>query len=513
MQDIPISDIVNFLDTDLKDVMAVLSRKDVFEVMLNPVPLLNGEYEGHLWYEAAGVGMKQLIQESRTSFNGNYPVPKKGDLVVVKTINDGETLINYQILPKTQEFFKALKVCLCYSLGTDSDNNSFLEQEENFRLNEFGNYIQKGLYTYKEPIASATTIDEIIDKINDNYLYRLNMTFRLSVFEVVDELDFPVPQYSIAKEFLKVDYIRAEQIIGILASANEKKAHKYEPIVEVQIPYYGHRFTGILPPVSKFPMFAIRKHSSQVKKIEEYVNEGIMPAEAADIICKWIHRRYNLLIGGAVSSGKTTLLNTCLDLSNIYTPNDRVGVLEDTPEVNNTIANSYALATADGVNFSRLLRTSLRLSSHRLVAGELRGPEAYILLKAMSGGFRGCMGTIHADGAAHALNRFEQCLSENEEVGKVTPAHRIQIASSIQGIISIQKVTIPYEKNGVRDAAVKRRVTALRYIKSYDPRYDLYEDQWLYKDPESFMLTMDGPAVDNADDFAEYQTKPQGDIN
>lgn len=511
MQDIPISDIVNFLDTDLKEVMAVLSRKDVFEVMLNPVPLLNGDYEGHLWYEAAGVGMKQLIQENRTSFNGKYPIPKKGDLVIVKTINDGKTLVNYQVLPKDQDFFKAMKLCICYSLDTDKNNIPFLEQEANFRLNEFGNYIQKGFYSFKEQIAHSSTINEILEEINNTYLKRLNMTFRLSIFEVDEDLNLPIPEYSISKEFLKIDYIRAEQIIGILASANEKKAHKYEPIVEVQIPYYGHRFTGILPPVSKFPMFAIRKHSSQVKKIEEYVNDGVMPSAAADIICTWIQRRYNLLIAGAVSSGKTTLLNTCLDLSNVYTPNDRVGVMEDTPEVQNVIANSYALATADGVNFSRLLRTSLRLSAHRLVAGEIRGPEAYILLKAMAGGFRGCMGTIHADGASHALHRFEQCLSENEEVGKVTPAHRIQIASSIQGIISIQKVTILREKNGVREAEIKRKLTALRYIKGYDSRYDLYEDQWLYKDPESFMLTMDGTTVDNTNDFEEFKTK--GDIN
>ena len=503
-QETPIADIVSFLETDLTDVIHVLQRPDVFEVMLNPYKCQNGQYEGHLWYEAAGVGMKRLTNTKKHDLHA-YPKPTKGDLIVIKTINDGETVLNYQILPRDQNFYKVLKLALCYTLKEDEQEILYLDQEEYYRLNEFGSYIQTGNYGYKDPIAKNATIDEIIDKINNVYLDRLDITFKLQVFEYEDEtMQLPQPKYSISKEFLKVDFTRAEQIIGILASANEKKAHKYEPIVEVQIPYYGHRFTGILPPVAKFPFFAIRKHSSTVKKLEEYVSDGVMPQKAANILIEWVKRGNNILVGGSVGSGKTTLLNTLLRLASIYTPNDRVGIIEDTPEIQNVIENSYAIATTDEINISRLLRVAFRLSSTRLVVGEIRGAEAYVFLKAMSGGFTGCMASIHADGAAHALYRFEQCLTESNEVERI---NRIQIASSIRGIVSIQKVTLFKEVNGIRQATIKRRVTAIREITGYDPRHDIYEDLWVYKDPEAFMLTGDGQTVNNEEDFAEFAKK------
>ena len=501
-QEVQIADIVTFLETDLREVISILKNPDVYEVMLNPYEMQNGQYEGHLWYEASGVGMKRLTTDTTHVFE-SYPLPSIGDLVVVKSGQDGDNILNYQILPFDKNFYKALKIVLCYTLKEDTDGNLFLEQAEHYRLVELGNYIQTGFYGYKEAIPQNATIEDILNEINNKYLKRLDITFNLHVVEVNEDIQnqFKMPKYSISKEFMKIDYTRSEQIIGILASANEKKAHKYEPIVEVQIPYYGHRFTGVLPPVAKFPFWTIRKHSSQVKTLEEYVAEGIMPQKAANILRKWTHDRLNILIGGSVGSGKTILLNTLLRIASQETPNDRVGVIEDTPEIQCLIENAYSIATTDGVPLSKLLRTSFRLSANRLVVGEIRGAEAYVLLKALTGGFRGCMGTIHADGAAHALFRFEQCLTESDEVEKI---NRAQIASGIHGIVSIQKVTIVKEVDGIPQAQIKRRVTAIRAIKGYDPRYDLYEDTWLYKDPEAFMLTQDGVDVKNANDFSDF---------
>lgn len=502
MNEIPISDIVTFLETDLKPVMEVLAQKNVFEVMLNPYQKMNGDYEGHLWYEAHGKGMRQLVNTNKVNLS-NYPIPKLHDYVLVKKHHD--KVINYHIISNNTDLvFKAIKLCMCYSLKQDSDGINFIEQEEHYKLNELASYIQNGQYGFKEDILEEP-INQVLDKIN-RMLSKMHVSFKLELQEVTNELltELLIPKYCITKDFQKINEITAEQMITVLASANDKKAHKYEPIVEVQIPFYGHRFTAVLPPVSKFPFFSIRKHSAQVKLIEDYVNDGVMPARAAELISEWVKRRYNILVCGSVGSGKTTLLNTLLDMSNIFTPNDRVGIMEDTPEIQNVIANSYAIATADGVSFSRLLRTSLRLSANRLVAGEIRGPEAYVLLKAMTGGFRGCMGTIHADGAKHALYRFEQCLSENEEVGKIQPVHRLQIASGIQGIASIQKVTILSEVNGVKTATIKRKLTSLLHIKGFDPKYDIYEESFQYKDPESFMLTADATSVSSTDDFAEY---------
>ena len=256
-------------------------------------------------------------------------------------------------------------------------------------------------------------------------------------------------------------------------------------------------------------IFSIRKHSSRTIPLDEYVEQGIMPDKVANIIREWIRRRMNVLICGGTGSGKTTLLNTCLREVSILTPFDRVGIIEDTPEIQCDVDNNFMIAQTTEVDIPQLLRTTLRLRPDRIWVGELRGKEAYTLLKALISGHPGGMASIHSDGAKEALYRFEQCLRESREIG-VLPKE--QIACAINGIISIQKVTIRKERNGIFENIIKRKVTAVRAITGYDAKHDLYTDQWLYKDPESFMLTADNNIL-AADDFAEYQNTPTDSKN
>ncbi|MCC2624312.1 MAG: P-type conjugative transfer ATPase TrbB [Burkholderiales bacterium] len=502
-KEVPVSDIVTFLETDLKEVMEVLKRPLVYEVMLNAYLAQNGTYEGHLWYEEDGVGMKRLTTQTQHKIN-NYPIPKVGDLVVIKATNHGNNILNYHVLPKDKNIFKILKMALCYTLHQNSDKQIYLEQEEHYKLNELANNIQNGYFYYKHPISPDLTINDIIEEIN-NQLKKINIVFELHLIEITDlaAVQFQSPKYLISKQFQKLEYTRAEQIIGILASANELFAHKKEPIVECQIPYYGHRFTSISPPASKFPLFTIRKHSSRVISLDDYVRQGVMPESVADILRRWVERRFNVLVAGGMGSGKTTLLNSLLHEVALLTPTDRVGIIEDTPELQWwTVDNSIAIAQTMEVDIPKLLRTAWRMRLNRIWVGEIRGKEAYTLLKAMMSGTPGGMASIHADGAAEAIYRFEQCMLENSEAQNVSKG---QIAGAINGIVSIQKVTILKEVNGIWENTIKRKVTAVRQITGYDVKHQLYTDQWLYKDPESYMLTTDGSALPT-DDFSEYQS-------
>ncbi|MCC2644936.1 MAG: P-type conjugative transfer ATPase TrbB [Burkholderiales bacterium] len=509
-KEVPVSDIVTFLETDLKEVMEVLKRPLVYEVMLNAYLAQNGTYEGHLWYEEDGVGMKRITTNTIHNMD-NYPIPKLGDLVVIKATDNGNKILNYHVLPKDHHIFKILKMALCYTLHVNTDNEVYLEQEEHYKLNELANNIQNGYFYYKQPINPNFTINEIIEEIN-NQLKKLNIVFELYLIEINESatIEFERPKYLIAKQFKKLEYTRAEQIIGILASANELFAHKKEPIVECQIPYYGHRFTSISPPASKFPLFTIRKHSSKVISLDEYVNQGVMPESVADILRRWVERRFNVLVAGGMGSGKTTLLNSLLHEVSLLTPTDRVGIIEDTPELQWwTVDNSIAISQTMEVDIPRLLRTAWRMRLNRIWVGEIRGKEAYTLLKALMSGTPGGMASIHADGAAEAIYRFEQCMLENSEAQNVSKG---QIASAINGIVSIQKVTILKEVNGIWENTIKRKVTAVRQITGYDEKHKLYTDQWLYKDPESYMLTTDGNSVPT-DDFSVYQTPVINSIN
>ncbi len=62
--------------------------------------------------------------------------------------------------------------------------------------------------------------------------------------------------------------------------------------------------------------------------------------------------------------------------------------------------------------------------------------------------------------------------------------NRQEIGFTINGIISIQNITLREEVNGEYINVVRRKVTALRQILQYDPVADIYQD--IIYDKESF---------------------------
>jgi hypothetical protein len=115
------------------------------------------------------------------------------------------------------------------------------------------------------------------------------------------------------------------------------------------------------------------------------------------------------------------------------------------------------------------------------------------------------MGTIHAGGSMQAFYRFESCLKMNTLVDKI---NRTQIAMSINGVISIQRVIIRKEVNGIWQTSSKRRITSIMRVKGYDPRFDFYEHEFLYQDTELLALTADGTEIDTKNDFSDFTTEP-----
>jgi type IV secretion system protein VirB11 len=134
------------------------------------------------------------------------------------------------------------------------------------------------------------------------------------------------------------------------------------------------------------------------------------PAQAGYLRCA-VAERQNILVAGATSSGKTTLVNALL--AEVAKTSDRVVLIEDTRELQCRAPNLVALRTRDGVaSLSDLVRSSLRLRPDRIPIGEVRGAEALDLLKAWGTGHPGGIGTIHAGSAIGALRRLEQLVQE-----------------------------------------------------------------------------------------------------
>jgi len=226
----------------------------------------------------------------------------------------------------------------------------------------------------------------------------------------------------------------AERVIFIVASSIGTVCNRDAPLLSAELPVTGSRFQGILPPLSSNPIFTVRKKAIKIFTIDNYVEQGILSSEHADLIRKAVLERKNILIVGGTGSGKTTLANAILAL--IAETNDRVVIIEDTQELQCTAPDFVTLRTRDGVaTMIDLLRATMRLRPDRIVIGEVRGPEALALLKAWNTGHPGGCATVHADSALKGLSRLSQLVQE-AGVSNAAPL----IDQAIDLIVFIEKV-------------------------------------------------------------------------
>lgn len=226
---------------------------------------------------------------------------------------------------------------------------------------------------------------------------------------------------------------QASAAMGTIASLKDTVINHDNPILETEFPLDGSRFQGLVPPVVVSPSFAIRTRPRRVFPIEEYISSGILTTKDdarnrlrqrhnfrelmdgqshAQIVMAAIRERKNILIVGSTGSGKTTLVNACLDLIRRYCPLDRVLSIEDTMELQSPVENSVDLRAFGRVTMLDCLRASLRLKPKRIIVGEVRGAEALVMLKAWNTGHPGGVATVHANDAMSGLIRLQSLVAE-----------------------------------------------------------------------------------------------------
>lgn len=158
---------------------------------------------------------------------------------------------------------------------------------------------------------------------------------------------------------------------------------------------------------------SLRRHPDTPWTFSKLKDQGWAPEQAIQMIQKVLQEKSNLLIVGPTSSGKTSVLNACLQA---LPEKERIISIEDSSELllpNSfstkllTRTNSNSPETLLNIDQSELVRQSLRMRPDRIIMGEARGPEAKDLLMALATGHRGSLGTIHATNHKQALWRLE----------------------------------------------------------------------------------------------------------
>ena len=232
---------------------------------------------------------------------------------------------------------------------------------------------------------------------------------------------------------IRIEAPEVERIIRLVASSTGDDMVSARPIVSAELPPHGtgvgERFEGLLPPVSTAPCFSIRKPALRTYTLSDYVSDGIMSGETAEILRQAVRDRFNILVAGGTSSGKTTLANALL--AELADFDERVILIEDTRELRSPAPDTVALRTRAGsVTMGDLVRSTLRLRPDRIIVGEVRGPEALDMLKAWNTGHPGGIATVHANSAEGALFRLEQLIQE-----AVTHIPRPLIAGAIDIVL------------------------------------------------------------------------------
>jgi type IV secretion system protein VirB11 len=264
-----------------------------------------------------------------------------------------------------------------------------------------------------------------------------------------------------------------------VARTNNQGVSRAQPLLSGLLPG-GARIQIIAPPATRQHVaIAIRKHVQVDIDLAEYAAAGAFAdvrtrddgaheavdnrlralVEAGDVLAFFrdaVAARKNILVAGGTSSGKTTFVNALLKQ---IPPDERIIVIEDTPEVSLDRANALGLVAVRGetgeaaVTTEDLLQASLRMRPDRLLLGEMRGAEAFSFLRAINTGHPGSISTIHADSPKGAI----------EQLALLALQARINLGRA--EIIAYAKTVIDIVVQLKRNDLGKRVVTDVFFVK------------------------------------------------
>jgi Flp pilus assembly CpaF family ATPase len=210
-----------------------------------------------------------------------------------------------------------------------------------------------------------------------------------------------------------------DELVAMVRSAaarfglSERRFDSAQPELDLRLPN-GSRLSAVMA-VTARPVIDIRRHRLSDHSLDDLVALGTLDDDLARMLAAAVRAKRNILISGAMNSGKTTLLRA---LAAEISPLERIVTIEQALELGldrqierhpDTVAMESRLANTEGVGaigMAQLVRRSLRMNASRVIVGEVLGDEVVPMLNAMSQGRSGSMATIHADDSAGVFRRL-----------------------------------------------------------------------------------------------------------
>ncbi len=200
-----------------------------------------------------------------------------------------------------------------------------------------------------------------------------------------------------------------ERVVKRLVAEAGAQIDDTRPIVDLRM-RDGTRLTAAVSPVAgRGACLVLKKPATPAPQLAELATQGVMSTAMADFLATCVTARRNILVCGALGSGKTTIVGA---LASAAPPGERVISVEDVGELSLSREEWVQLETRVGVgshanvDLATLIETALRLSPDRLVVGEVRGREALPLVQALNSSVDGAVVAMTGEGGTTTLARL-----------------------------------------------------------------------------------------------------------
>jgi len=242
------------------------------------------------------------------------------------------------------------------------------------------------------------------------------------------------------------------ELVEVLRSAavrfglSERRFDTAHPELDLRLPD-GSRLSALMSVVAR-PSVSIRRHRYVDLSLADLEELGTVDAFLHSFLAAAVRARKNIVVGGAMNAGKTTLIRA---LSAEIPMRERVVTIEQALELGlesmphrhpDLVALEARNANAEGegeITTARLVRRALRMNADRVIVGEVLGEEVLPMLNAMSQGRSGSMCTIHADSSAGVFRRLASYAVQAPERMPVESTNLL-IAGSVHFVVFIDVV-------------------------------------------------------------------------
>jgi len=220
-----------------------------------------------------------------------------------------------------------------------------------------------------------------------------------------------------------------------------EKLNESSPQVDGNDNNYDLRINIAISPINTYtPSLIIRKRHKHFP-MEYILNQGNMSKAMYDTFHIIAKAGCRIMFAGQLESGKTTLMNSYLNLID-----RRMVIMEDTPELMTTNPNTIYQKTVKSssdeaveVTLADLVKNFRRTNGMMPVVGEVRGPEAVELLDLFNTGFIFGASSIHANSAIDVIHQLIFQIKASGKLGVDRKELEEYIGRTIDMIVYMEK--------------------------------------------------------------------------